>query len=81
MKRVSKNDKIKSDSEKIVNKQKRNYSISLKITLIVAFVSAALIFGLLYLNIGEQEEFIASDYIERGVILSKSLDISIEKNN
>jgi len=55
-----------------------NFSLSLKITIIVVFVSTAIIFSLTYININWQEEFFEDDYRERAEVLASSLDASIE---
>ena len=57
---------------------KINFSLSLKLTLIVVLVSAALVFFLLFLNLGLQANFFIDDYVERGDTLAKTLDASIE---
>ncbi|GAG14040.1 unnamed protein product, partial [marine sediment metagenome] len=57
---------------------KINVSLSLKLTLIVVSVSAALVFSLFFYNLGLQANFFIDDYVERGDTLAKSLDASIE---
>jgi len=57
---------------------KINFSLSLKITFIVMFVSTAIIFSLTYISINWQESFFEDDYRERADILASSLDASIE---
>ena len=57
---------------------KINFSLSLKLTLIVVSVSAALVFFLLFLNLGLQANFFIDDYVERGDTLAKKHDASIE---
>lgn len=57
---------------------KMNVSLSLKLTLIVVSVSAALVFSLFFYNLGLQANFFIDDYVERGDTLAKSLDASIE---
>ena len=56
---------------------KINISLSLKITLIVIIVSAALIFSIAYINIGWQRSFFKDDYRERAYSLQKTLDAGI----
>ena len=56
---------------------KINISLSLKITLIVIVVSAALIFSIAYINIGWQRGFFKDDYRERAYSLQKTLDAGI----
>jgi signal transduction histidine kinase len=57
---------------------KINFSLSLKLTLIVVIVSAALVFSLFFYNLSLQANFFIDDYVERGDTLAKSLDASIE---
>ena len=57
---------------------KINISLSLKITLIVIVVSAALIFSIAYINIGWQRSFFKDDYRERAYSLQKTLNAGIE---
>lgn len=57
-----------------------NFSLSLKLTLIVVTVSAAVIFTLTYINIQEQTGFIESTYSEKAVSFAKALDAAIEHN-
>ena len=57
-----------------------NFSLSLKLTLIVVTVSAAVIFTLTYVNIDEQIGFIENTYSEKAVSFAKALDAAIEHN-
>lgn len=57
---------------------KINFSLSLKITLIVIIVSATLIFSIAYINIGWQRSFFKDDYRERAYSLQKTLDAGIK---
>jgi signal transduction histidine kinase len=56
---------------------KIKFSLSLKLTLIVVFVSALIIFSLTYVNIEGQEDFFERNYSERAVFISKTLDSTI----
>lgn len=55
-----------------------NFSISLKLTLLVVLISAIVIFSLTYVNIQQQTEFFEDAYFEKATSLSKALDASIQ---
>lgn len=57
---------------------KINFSISLKLTLLVVFISAIIIFSLTYINIRQQTEFFEDAYYEKASSLAKALDASIQ---
>jgi len=57
---------------------KINFSLSLKITLIVVTISALIIFSLTYININEQVISLENVYSDKAVILSQALDAAIE---
>lgn len=56
---------------------KINFSLSLKLTLVVVSVSAIIIFSLTYINIEEQAISLENVYSDKAVILSKALDTTI----
>jgi signal transduction histidine kinase len=56
---------------------KINFSLSLKLTLIVVTLSAAIIFSLTYLNINEQAISLENVYSDKAVVLSQALDAAI----
>ncbi len=56
---------------------KFNFSLSLKLTLIVVSISAAVIFTLTYVNIKEQASFFEDAYLEKAVVIVQSLDTNI----
>jgi len=60
---------------------KINFSLSLKLTIIVVFLSAIVIFSLTYINIEEQAISLENVYSEKAVILSHALDTSIGTYN
>ena len=60
---------------------KINFSLSLKLTLIVVSVSAIIIFSLTYYNIEEQTSFFENNYVDKATALARSLDASIESHN
>jgi len=55
-----------------------NFSISLKLTLLVVTISAIVIFSLTYVNIQQQSEFFEDAYYEKAFSLTKALDASIQ---
>ncbi len=55
-----------------------NFSISLKLTLLVVTISAIIIFSLTYVNIQQQGEFFEDAYYEKAFSLTKALDASIQ---
>jgi len=55
-----------------------NFSISLKLTLLVVLISAIVIFSLTYINITQQTEFFEDAYYEKASSLTKALDASIQ---
>jgi signal transduction histidine kinase len=55
-----------------------NFSISLKLTLLVVLISAVIIFSLTYINIQQQTEFFEDAYYEKASSLTKALDASIQ---
>ncbi len=61
-------------------KLKYNVSLSLKITLIVVFLSAIFIFGIAYINTMERSTFFPNAYNEKATALSQALDTSITFN-
>jgi len=62
-----------------VNKNwKINFSLSLKLTLIVVTLSALIIFSLTYININDQVISIENVYSDKAVVLSQALDAAIE---
>lgn len=56
---------------------KVNFSLSLKLTLIVVFVSATIIFSLTYINISEQAINLDGVYTDKAKSMAKNLDIII----
>ena len=56
---------------------KINFSLSLKLTLIVVTLSAAIIFSLTFININEQAISLENVYSDKAVILSQALDTAI----
>ena len=60
---------------------KKKLSLSLKLTLIVVFVSAIIIFSLTYINLREEASFFEKNYVAKAVALAKSLDASIGFHN
>jgi hypothetical protein len=56
---------------------KVNFSLSLKLTLIVVFVSATIIFSLTYINITEQAINLDGVYTDKAKSMAKNLDIFI----
>ncbi|MBN2603270.1 MAG: HAMP domain-containing histidine kinase [Candidatus Thermoplasmatota archaeon] len=56
---------------------KVNFSLSLKLTLIVVFVSATIIFSLTYVNISEQTINLDGVYTDKAKSMAKNLDIII----
>jgi signal transduction histidine kinase len=63
------------------NKNKINYSLSLKLTIIVVLLSATIIFSLTYINIREQTLSLENVYTDKAIIISKALDAAIENPN
>ena len=59
---------------------KLKFSLSLKLTIIVVTVSAAVIFSLTYINIQEQSISFDNIYVDRAIILSNGLNYIIENN-
>ncbi len=57
-----------------------NFSLSLKLTLIVVFVSATIIFSLTYINISEQAINLDGVYTDKAKSIAKNLDIIIGSN-
>jgi signal transduction histidine kinase len=57
---------------------KINFSISLKLTLLVVTISAIIIFSLTFVNIQQQSEFFEDAYYEKAYSLTKALDASIQ---
>ncbi len=56
---------------------KLNFSLSLKLTVMVVLVSAIIIFSLTYINIEEQAISLENVYSDKAVILSQALDTTI----
>ncbi|UCF12713.1 MAG: HAMP domain-containing histidine kinase [Thermoplasmatales archaeon] len=56
---------------------KPNFSLSLKLTLLVVSISAVVIFSLTYVNILQQNELFEDAYFEKAASFSKALDASI----
>jgi signal transduction histidine kinase len=54
-----------------------NFSLSLKLTLLVVTISAIVIFFLTFYNIQQQNEFFEDAYFEKAASISKALDASI----
>jgi len=56
---------------------KLNFSLSLKLTVMVVLVSAIVIFSLTYINIEEQAISLENVYSDKAVTLSQALDTAI----
>jgi len=59
---------------------KLNFSLSLKLTIIVVTVSAVVIFSLTYINIQEQSISFDNIYVDRAIILGNGMNYIIENN-
>jgi signal transduction histidine kinase len=62
-------------------KNKINYSLSLKLTIIVVLLSATIIFSLTYINIREQTLSLENVYTDKAIVISQALDAAIENPN
>lgn len=60
---------------------KLNFSLSLKLTVMVVLVSAIVIFSLTYINIEEQAISLENVYSDKAVILSHALDTTIRDHD
>jgi signal transduction histidine kinase len=58
-----------------------NFSLSLKLTLIVVSISAAVIFTLTYINIEKQASFFETAYSEKAIAFAQALDATIERHD
>jgi HAMP domain-containing protein len=60
---------------------KINFSLSLKLTLIVVSLSALIIFSLTYININEQAISLENVYSDKAIVVSHALDAAIGNNS
>jgi signal transduction histidine kinase len=58
-----------------------NFSLSLKLTLVVISISAIVILLLTYYNIDQQNEFFEDSYFEKAAFLSKALDANMQSQD
>ena len=60
---------------------KINFSLSLKLTLLVVSISAIVVLSLTYVNMSQQNKFFEDAYFEKAASLSKALDASISSHD